>query len=152
MTKKLFMLSAILLAYGSVLAKSPDLTQMTEEEKQLTGLNKLTADELNMLSQWLKNRQLIIDRETRQRNAGFESRQRGGDRRNIRARLDKQYTDKLGRTYYELDNGQIWKAVSSGSVYLEPDGRQLITIEPAALGSWQMQGDGNRSVKVKRIK
>ena len=151
MTKKLFMLSAIL-ACGSVFAKSPDLTEMTEEEKQLTGINKLTVDELNMLSQWLKNKQVIIDRETRQRNAGFESRQRSSDRRNIRARLDKQHTDKLGRTYYELDNGQIWKGISSGSVYLKPDGPQLISIEPAALGSWQMKGDGNRSIKVKRIK
>ena len=153
MNKKLFLsfLLIYLSTYNIVFAKSPDLNQMTEEEKQLTGLNKLSSEELNALSQWLNNKQIIIDREIRKRNAGFESRQRN-ERRDVRASLNKQYTDKLGKTYYELDNGQIWKSVSSGSIFLKPGGRQLITIKPAALGSWSMKGDGNRSVKVKRVK
>ena len=151
MTKKLFLLF-LLSTCNVVLAKSPDLSQMTEEEKQLTGLHKLSADELNALSQWMKNEQANIDREIRQRSAGFEARRQSSDRREIKARLEKTYDDKLGETYYELDNGQIWKRISSGSIFMKKDGRQLVTIEPAMMGSWQMKGDGNRSVKVKRIK
>ncbi len=151
MTKKLFLFS--LLFFCSLgMAKSPDLSEMTEEEKQVTGLNKLTADELNALSDWLKNKQTIINREIRQRNAGFEARRQGGDRRSVKARLEKTYNDKLGNTFYELDNGQIWKRVSSGSIFLKKDGRQLITIEPQMMGSWSLKADGNRSVKVQRIK
>ncbi|VAW43799.1 hypothetical protein MNBD_GAMMA02-1273 [hydrothermal vent metagenome] len=151
MTKKLFLL--FLLSTGSVvIAKSPDLSQMTEEEKQLTGLNKLSTDELNALSQWINNKQANIDREIRKRNAGFEARRQTTERREIRAQLEKKYDDTLGDTYYELDNGQIWKRISTGSVFLKKGGRQLVTIEPAMMGSWLMKGDGNRGVKVKRIK
>ncbi len=151
MTKKLFLL--FLLSTCSVeAAKSPDLTKMSEEEKQLTGLNKLSTDELDALGEWLKNEQTVINRENRRRNAGFEGRKLGSDRREFKARLEKQYTDKLGRTYYELDNGQIWKSTFIGSVFLKASGPKIVTIEPSSLGSWKMTGDGNSNVKVIRIK
>ncbi len=150
MIKKSLFFCCILFGF-TTWAKSPDLSQMSAEEKELTGINKLSDDELNALNAWLKNEQLKINQTIRERQAGFESR-REGQRRTIRARLEKSYADKLGSTYYELDNGQIWKRTSNGSIFLKKDGRQLITIEPAMMGSWKMQGDGNRSVKVKRIK
>lgn len=151
MKKKLSFL-LLTLMFSVALAKSPDLSEMTEEEKQITGLNKLTSDELNALSDWIKNKQASIDREIRKRNAGFENRRLESERGEVKARVEKMYEDKLGETYYELDNGQIWKRVSAGSIFLKKDGRQLVTIEPAMFGSWMMRGDGNRSVKVKRIK
>ncbi len=151
MIKNLTLLSMVLL-FSVAQAKSPDLSQMTAEEKQLTGLNKLSAEELNALSDWIKNKQAVIDREIRQRNAGFEARRQGKDGRIVKARLEKTYDDKLGDTYYELDNGQIWKRVSTGSIFIKKGGRELVTIEPAMMGSWLLKGDGNKSVKVKRIK
>jgi hypothetical protein len=125
---------------------------MTDAEKQSTGINKLSADELQALSNWLKNKQTVIDREMRKRDAGFEARRQGSERGEFKARLEKTYDDTLGATYYELDNGQIWKSISSGSIFLKKDGRQLVTIEPGMMGSWQIKGDSNSSVKVKRIK
>ncbi|TDR19597.1 hypothetical protein [Marinicella litoralis] len=151
MIKKLTLLLMILM-FSLAQAKSPDLSVMTDEEKQLTGLNKLSAEELNALSDWIKNKQAEIDREIRQRNAGFEQRRQVSEKREIKARLEKTYNDKLGDTYYELDNGQIWKRISSGSIFIKKDGRHLVTIEPAMMGSWLLRGDGNKSVKVKRIK
>lgn len=151
MTKKLFLFSALIFC-SLAMAKSPDLSEMTAEEKQLTGLNKLSADELNALDDWIKNKQAIIDREIRKRNAGFEARRQDSDRGEIKARLEKTYDDKLGNTFYELDNGQIWKRVSSGSVFIKSGGRNLVTIEPKMMGSYSLRVDGNRSVKVKRVK
>ena len=154
MTKKLLLLFLISTCF-TVLAKTPDFSQMTDEEKQLTGLNKLSAEELNALSQWLDNKQSKIDQERKQRNAGFEARRQAralNDRNEIKARLEKQYSDSLGNKYFELDNGQIWKSVSSGSIFLKSDGRQIVTIEPAMMGSWSIRGDSNKSLKVKRIK
>jgi hypothetical protein len=133
-------------------AKTPDLDNMTDEEKQITGISKLSATELEALQQWYRNQQQQIDREIRQRNAGFEARREGGDRRTIRARLEKMYEDKLGNTFYELNNGQIWKRISNGNIFMKDDGPQVVTVEPAMFGSWELRGDGNRSVKVKRIK
>jgi|GEM_PF-4936863 len=151
MIKKLSLLLLLLTSFV-VTSKSLDLKEMSEEEKQLTGLSKLSSDELDALSEWLNNKQTIINRENRRRNAGFEDRKISNSRREFKARLDKQYKDKLGRTYYELDNGQIWKSTFTGSVFLKAGGSQLVTVEPAALGSWKMQGDGNTSIKVMRIK
>jgi len=150
MIKQLFLLLSILLL-SSAHAKSPDLSKMTEDEKQATGLNKLSKEELNALNEWIKNEQTNIDRTIRKRNAGFENRTQVA-RTDIRAKLERMYDDKLGNTYYELDNGQTWKRISTGSIFIKEGGRQLITIEPAMMGSWVMKGDGNRSVKVKRIK
>ncbi len=149
--KKLSVLMMLLLEF-MVQAKSPNMKDMTDEEKEVTGINKLSASELEALQQWFDNQQTTIDREIRQRNAGFEARRAEGDRKTIRARLEKMYEDKLGNTFYELDNRQIWKRQSTGSIFLQSDGPQVITIEPAMFGSWQLKGDGNRSVKVKRIK
>ena len=149
--KKLSALLLISLAF-TALARTPDLQDMTDEEKAVTGIDKLSATELDALQQWYENQQRQIDRSFRERNAGFEARREGGDRRTIRARLEKMYEDKLGDTYYELKNGQIWKRISSGSIFMKSDGPQIVTIEPAMFGSWQLKGDGNRSVKVKRIK
>ena len=151
MMKKLSVLLLISLAL-MVQAKTPDLKDMTDEEKAATGINKLSAAELDALQQWYKNQQQNINREIRQRDAGFEARRAGTDRRTIRAKLEKMYEDKLGNTFYELNNGQIWKRLSTGNIFVKPDGPQVVTIEPAMFGSWQLTGDGNRSVKVKRIK
>ena len=151
MIKKLSLLLLVFL-FSVAQSKSPNLSEMTEEEKQTTGLNKLSADELNALSNWINNQQKIIDRETRQRDIGFEARRQASERGEIKARLEKSYDDTLGATYYELDNGQIWKNISSGTIFLKKDGRQLVTIEPGMMGSWQLKGDSNQSVKVKRIK
>jgi len=149
--KKLSVLLLISLAL-MVQAKTPDLKDMTDEEKAATGINKLSAAELDALQQWYKNQQQNINREIRQRDAGFEARRTGTDRRTIRAKLEKMYEDKLGNTFYELNNGQIWKRLSTGNIFVKPDGPQVVTIEPSMFGSWQLTGDGNRSVKVKRIK
>ncbi len=66
MTKKLFLFT-LLMTCSMVIAKSPDLSEMTEEEKQVTGLNKLSAEELNLLNDWIKNKQNEIDREIRKK-------------------------------------------------------------------------------------
>ncbi len=150
MIKKLSLLPLLFVA-TLALSKSPNLSQMSEADKQTTGLHKLSEEELSALKAWINNEQVKIDRKMKERNAGFENRQ-SGDKRAIRAILDKSYTDKLGHTYYELDNGQIWKKVSSGSINMSKGGRQTVTIKPGVLGSWQIKGDGNSSVKVKRIK
>lgn len=151
MIKVSALLFGIVLGFN-IMAKTPDLNQMTEEEKNLTGINKLTDDELNALSQWLRNEQLKINRKIREQQAGFEQRRNGAQRKSIRARLVKSYKDKLGHAFYELDNGQIWKNTSGQTIFLKKDGRQIVTIEPAMFSSWEIRGDGNRSVKVKRIK
>ena len=151
MINKLFLCFLLMLSLP-LLAKSPDINDMTDAEREATGVNKLTEEELSALDDWIKNKQHEIDRKIRQRNAGFEARRDSTERREIKARLEKTYDDKLGDTYYELDNGQIWKRISGGSVFIKSGGRNLVTIEPKMMGSWSLRVDGNRSVKVKRIK
>jgi hypothetical protein len=51
-----------------------------------------------------------------------------------------------------LENGQVWKVTSSGSLYYKIDNPRVV-IEKGALGSFYMGIEGiNRRLKVKRIK
>ena len=146
------MLFLFALTISAVNAKIPDFDEMTDEERQVTGLNKLTPEELQALKGWLTEEQKNIEREIRKREVGFETRRAGSERKTFKAHLEKMYDDTLGNTYFELDNGQLWKRVSSGSIFIKKDGRHLVTLEPSMFGSWMIRGDGNKAVKVKRIK
>lgn len=134
-------------------AQKIDFNDMSESEKAATGIDKLSDTEKAALLKWVQQEQLTIQAASRKKNLGLEKTQtRENNESGVTARLEKQYDNLLGETFYQLDNGQLWKQVSTGSISLDNKGSQTITIEPGFMGSWTLRGDGNRSVKVKRIK
>ncbi len=134
-------------------AQQIDFDNMSEAEKSATGINKLSDSEKTALLKWVKQEQLTLQAATHKKNLGLQATNAlATDESKINAQLEKQYNNQLGETFYQLSNGQIWKQVSAGRIFLNKDGPQNITIEPGIMGSWEISGDGNRSVKVKRIK
>lgn len=146
---KLFILFT-LFSFSVAAKQSVDLNAMTESEKNKTGLYKLTDSELKALQNWLESTQQQVAQVKKEQNAGFEFKQQS-DRSTIHTTLEKQYKDPLGNTFYKLTNGQVWKQTQSGRITVKGD-NQSITIEPKMMGSWMLKGDGNRGVKVKRIR
>lgn len=128
-----------------------DFSQMSESDKNKTGLYKLSESEIKSLQKWLNDKKEQQETKIKQQNAGFEQ-QKEADRDAIVTTLEKMYKDPLGNTFYKLTNGQVWKQIQSGRVSVSNDGNQAITIEPKMMGSWMLKGDGNRGVKVKRIR
>ncbi len=131
-------------------AKSVDLLDMNESERNKTGLYKLSEDEIKALQNWLNKTHKEMVQTEQEKNAGFKQKQQTSEQ-TIITRLEKKYTDVLGYNYYRLTNGQVWKQIQSGQITIKGD-QQEITIEPKMMGSWLMKGDGNKGVKVKRIR
>lgn len=151
MTKTITLLICLTFTFSSM-AQDIDFSQMTESEKQTTGIDKLSADEQDALKRWIEQKQKAFIVTERKKTLGLENKMRGMDENIIKARLVKKYRNKIGDTFYQLSNGQIWKQLSTGRITVDSEGIQIITIEPGFMGSWTMSGEGNRSVKVKRIK
>ena len=150
--KKTLISAVLLLLSTTLLAQKPlDLSEMNESEKNKTGLYKLSESEIKALENWLNTKQKAITRVEQQSNAGFESKKEA-NRDNIESTLEKMYKDPLGNTYYKLTNGQVWKQIQSGNMNFKNGVSQPITIEPKLMGSWILKGNGNRGVKVKRIR
>ena len=149
---KIFTLLFALTVTGAAAAQNIDFSQMTESEQQATGINKLSAEEQAALLRWVKQKQQAMLMAERKKNLGLTKSARDIDESEVKALLVKQYSNQIGDKFYHLDNGQIWKQVSSGRITVDKEGPQIITIEPGFMGSWTLTGDGNRSVKVKRIK
>ena len=141
-----------LFIFSTVAAQDIDFSTMTESEQQATGITKLSPDEQAALLRWVKQKQQAELMAERKRNLGLKESSRNMGERQIKARLVKQYSNQIGDKFYQLSNGQIWKQVSTGRITIDKDGPQIVSIEPGFMGSWELSGDGNRSVKVKRIK
>ncbi|MFK7958219.1 MAG: hypothetical protein AB8B96_19130 [Lysobacterales bacterium] len=141
--------------------------QMSGDEFRRSGLEKLSAEELKFLNQWLRDDQRQGNPPNRNVTAPSApaapapaptlADQRGlrpkeASRSTIEARIDGEFTGWSGKTRFKLDNGMIWQQVGSGSQRARSDSPK-VTIEPKSLGSWKLYVEGvGRSVKVKRIK
>lgn len=151
MTKTIVIVISLSLALMAT-AKDLDFSNMTESEKQATGIDKLSSSEQAALLRWVNQTQQAQIMAERKKNLGLAKTTQEIEESEIKALLVKQYSNQLGDNFYQLENGQIWKQVSTGRISLNQDGPQIVTIEPGFMGSWTLSGDGNRSVKVKRIK
>ncbi|GIX32202.1 MAG: hypothetical protein KatS3mg125_0158 [Lysobacterales bacterium] len=132
--------------------------RMSEAEFRAAGLHKLSPEELAALNAWLKARLGGIPETPAASLApeddriGFPART---DRRVIVSRIDGELNgwgqDPLRKTRFKLQNGQVWEQVdtSRGDLKLVDP---VVTIEPAALGSWLMRiEDYNQRIRVRRI-
>jgi hypothetical protein len=127
---------------------------MTPQEFQNAGLNKLTPEELAALNAWLtgqmKQREAAVAKAPRVERGGFLE---PGDSGPIQSRILGEFHGWRGNTHFALENGQVW--VQSEESYLEginisdPE----VTITQGILGDWKLKVKGyNTFVKVKRVK
>ncbi len=131
---------------------------MSEAEFRASGLHKLSPEELAALNAWIRERlgglpEAPVDAlPPEEDRIGFPAQ---ADRRVIVSRIDGELDgwgkDPLRKTRFRLQNGQVWEQVdtSRGDLKLVDP---VVTIEPAALGSWLMRIEGyNQRIRVRRI-
>lgn len=89
---------------------------------------------------------------------GMVSGSRGSPAKTEKAEVDLQSVQSTikgfgrandGSTIFHLDNGQSWRQLSGGDTLLKTG--DSVTINRAALGSFQMKVPSGRSAKVRRI-
>lgn len=158
----------LVFALSSRAGQGADLiTNMPREAFQRCGLDKLSVDELAALKAELDaaltpstpTQSPVVD-DVPRGEAAFGREQEVQEKvarereipDSIRSRIVGEFRGWSGNTVFQLENGQIWKQVGSGSAFIRLDSPE-VTIERGALGAFflRVEGIGGR-VKVKRIR
>jgi hypothetical protein len=129
--------------------------RMSDAEFRGAGLDKLSAEELANLNNWLKarlNQSTLAAGPAPQDRMGFRQGY-GEDRRDFTARVVGEFSGWSKGTVLKLDNGQWWEITESTSFDVPTLSNPGVRIEPALMGSWLLKVEGyNRSVRVTRIR
>ena len=132
--------------------------RMSAAEFKRAGLDKLSAEELATLNEWLRTR----GAGTAPAGAAYAPPVREEDRigfydapetRSVVSRIAGPFTGWSGKTKFVLENGQVWQQVEQASLKGVNVDSPAVTIEPAFLGSWLPRVDGfNPRLRVRRNK
>jgi len=101
------------LSFARDLVMPPDFTglekNMSPQEFQKAGLNKLSAEELAALNAWLtgqmKQREAAVANAPHIDRSGFLE---PGDDTPVHSRILGEFHGWRGRTHFALENGQVW--------------------------------------------
>ena len=71
----------------------------------------------------------------------------------LESRLVGDYRGWTGNTVFELENGQVWRQVQSGSARYRGPANPRVYIRKRAFGSYRLQVEGsNRTIRVDRVR
>lgn len=148
------LLLALPLYCASVHAQDADRLQqrMSAAEFKAAGLDKLSAQELRNLDDWLgkhgKTTTKMVD--TSGQPVFYEPKQK---RSKFNARLVGHFSGWHGHDEFTLDNGQSWKQIGSDAPVCMSADNPEVKIKPSLFDSWLMYVDGcNGSVHVRRTR
>ncbi|MEX0322173.1 MAG: hypothetical protein AB3N63_08450 [Puniceicoccaceae bacterium] len=167
MNKTILFLSFVFIAVSSFAAESSDgdiQSQMTPEQFQKAGLEKLTPEELAYLSDWIVGKVEVetekvvaeIIPEGDDRFGADEQILRNVERvspeqKRIQSRILGNFRGWKSNTIFRLENGQVWKHIQDDKFVVNLQD-PVVTIEKGFLGTYflKVKGYGSRA-KVKRI-
>ncbi|MCG6116766.1 MAG: hypothetical protein MEQ07_01020 [Aquimonas sp.] len=128
--------------------------RMSEREFKAAGLDKLSAEELSFLNDWLAQRGLSLPvgsaEAPTQAGQDLTGLSVGGDR--VESRIRGSFRGWSGKTQFPLENGQVWEqsepSVLAGANLESPQ----VTITKGVFGAWFLRVEGyNARVRVRRI-
>jgi len=142
--------------------------QMTGKEFTAAGLDKLSAEELAALNNWIRARSLVtLDAPAAgaatAAAVAADADATGGDRRGFKSKGDEDETPITsrivgrfsgwdGQTVFRLENGMIWVQDDKDTFYIKPIDNPPVTIESGLFGSWHLSVEGyNSDCRVRRI-
>ena len=97
---------------------------MSPAEFNASGLNKLSADELQRLDAWLQGYRQVTEQAAEKKATARASRTKMDL---IVSRVDGQFNGLMGRTIIRLEDGTVWKQANADDRY-----RAKVTDHPAA--------------------
>ncbi|WP_108472769.1 hypothetical protein [Rhodanobacter thiooxydans] len=126
--------------------------RMSDAEFKAAGLDKLSAQELQNLDDWLskhgKTTTKMVD--TSGQPVFYEPKQK---RSKFNARLVGHFSGWHGHDEFTLDNGQSWKQIGSDAPDCMSADNPAVKVKPSLFDSWLMYVDGcNGSVHVRRTR
>ena len=127
--------------------------RLSSGQLQATGLDRLSARQLQLLNRLLSDEQAVVEARvessTRSRLAGLLDRQ---PRAPVTAAIKGEFRGWVAGQVIELDNGQRWR-VTDGELHTgRPIADARATITPGLVGGWYLQVDGQSPrAKVQRL-
>jgi hypothetical protein len=150
----LSMLLALPLCCLSVHAQQANGLQqrMSSDEFKAAGLDKLSPQELTNLDNWLSTHSKITTKVVDSSgNPVFYADK--AKRSKIIAHITGHFDGWHGHDQVTLDNGQVWKQVSSDAPSCTSADSPNVRINPTLMGNWLMYVNGcNDSVHVERVR
>ena len=155
----LALLAALALSPLSALAQQPIEREMTPQEFKAAGLDKLSAEELAKLNQWLGRKiDTVVTEATAQAKDKVEEENRGffhfGSNEPIVARMTGQFRGFAKGREFTLDNNQVWRQTDGASLVGVKLDNPEVRITPSIAGNaWYLAVKGyNTRAKVERVK
>lgn len=136
--------------------------QMTGQEFESAGLEKLSPQELESLNGWIRRHSLatLDARAAGAAVAGSDASvadQRGfkgskQDRTPITSRIMGTFSGWDGQTVFKLENGMIWAQADKDKFYIDEVKNPEVVIEPRMFGRWELRiEDHDAECRVERI-
>ncbi len=129
---------------------------MTQADFNRAGLNKLTAEQLKFLDQWLARHVGKVHSSPVQAESSDNRGYRqvvDQPRKKLESNIVGSFSGWSGNTRIKLANGQVWRQTGSESWMCQSVQNPKVTIKPMILGSWliYVQGCG-QSVRVQPVR
>ncbi|HEV8694954.1 MAG TPA: hypothetical protein VGQ93_12345 [Lysobacter sp.] len=142
----------LLLAPAIAAAERPYVAieqKLSPEQMQATGLNQLSAEQLALLNQLLREEHTAVAAEVK---AAERERKKNEDTAPIASALKGEFRGWKNGTVFELANGQRWRVLDNEFYTTKMLTNPTVTVKPGLFGSWYMQVEGvGVQVKVKRV-
>ena len=155
----LALLAALALSPLAARAQQPIEREMTPQEFKAAGLDKLSAEELAKLNQWLGRKiDTVVTEATAQAKDKVEEENRGffhfGSNEPIVARMTGQFRGFAKGREFTLDNSQVWRQTDGASLVGVKLDAPEVRITPSIAGNaWYLAVKGyNTRAKVERVK
>lgn len=132
--------------------------RMSASDFYSSGLNKLSAQELATLNQWLAahptgSSGAVAEGMTETQPAAKRSFFGKIEHKAIEGHLVGHFTGWTGQNVVTLDNGQQWQQVGDDEPSCNASDNPSVKVKPSLFGNWLMDVHGcNKLVHVKRVK
>lgn len=151
--KPFLLFTLLLLAGGSTLAQSTDAASLRErmgpEQFKAAGLDKLSADELKQLDNWITGVKTVVVEKVVEKQIEKPAE----DFSDINSALVGEFRGWRGYTEFNLANGQVWMQAAPGELFASKLTNPKVRLVHNYISGWKLQVEGYNSwVKVRRIK
>ena len=126
--------------------------RMTPDEFKAAGLDKLSADELKNLDNWLSGHGKVVTKVVDQEGKPvfYPTSEKAGP---VQAHVQGSFTGFSGHTQLTLDNGQVWQQADSTQVSCLSSQNPKVIVRRSLMGNWMAAVDGcNDTAPITRVK
>ena len=146
------MLSTVaMLASAEVVAAETLQREMSDEQFDRAGLNRLTAEELEYLNRYLQRADVPQEEQFGSEQVETTAAKRQSEVSEINSSIKGEFTGWEGRTVFRLANGQIWQQRLSGR-YRHRATDPEVSITRERFGYYLKIVETGRKIAVKRLK